>query len=301
MPLIFKRIIHSGWEKFLRDRSSTGAALVVMTIALFVISSLYILHNMSSFIVEELENSVDVSAYFVDSAPEEDISLVREQLLEREDVQAVEYISKEEAFERFVEVHQGDRLLLEPLEAVGQNPFLPSVNIKAQNPGNFADIAEFLGTESFAALIETVDFYNREPVIEQISGVTNAIRIGAAAVIIVLSFIAVLVAFNTIRLTIYNSRKEIEIMRLVGASNMFIRGPFFVQGILVGVAASIITLILLLLASLLAGGRIETFTGFSISSFMLSNFFILLLLQLSVGIGLGLASSAIAIRKYLKV
>jgi cell division transport system permease protein len=90
-------------------------------------------------------------------------------------------------------------------------------------------------------------------------------------------------------------------MRLVGASNMFIRGPFLVQGILVGIASSIITLILLLLLSLSVGNKIEAFTGFHFSSFVLSQFFVLLLLQLAVGIVLGLVSSTIAIRKYLQV
>ena len=291
----------SGWEKFLRDRSSTGAALIVMTIALFVVSCLYIFHHMSTFIVEELENSVDISAYFTETATEEDISQVRQLLSQRQDVQSVEYVSKEQAFERFVQTHQQDRVLLEPLEAVGQNPFLASLNIKAKNPENFVDIAEYLGTASFASLIETVDFFNRAPVIDQIIAVTASIRVGAAAVIVILSFIAALVAFNTIRLTIYNSRKEVEIMRLVGASNMFIRGPFLVQGVLVGIAASVITLLLLLLASLLVGGRVESFTGFSLGSFVLSQFFVLLLLELAVGITLGLVSSTIAIRRYLKV
>jgi len=299
--LSLKRILRSGWEKFLRDRSSTGAALVVMTIALFVVSSLYILQNMSTFIVTGLQDSVDISAYFVESATEEEIFFVRQQLSQRADVKNVEYVSKEEAFERFVQTHQQDAFLLEPLEAIGQNPFLASLNIQAQDTDAFGDIAEFLRTESFASSIETVDFHSRAPVIDQISLVTSAIRGGAIAIIVLLSLLTVLVAFNTIRLTIYNSRKEIEIMRLVGASNAFIRGPFLIQGILVGIAASIITLILLLGSSLLVGSRVEAFTGFAFSDFVLSKIFVLLLIQLAVGIGLGVISSTIAIRKYLKV
>lgn len=275
--------------------------MVVMTIVLFVISSLYVLHHMSNFIIEELERSVDISAYFVDSATEEEIFQVQEEISQLAEVRNVEYISKENAFERFVERHQQERAFLEPLESIGQNPFRASLNIQAQDTSDFADIAEFLSTGTFGSLIENVDFYNRAAIIDQISIVTGAIRAAALAIIIFLSSIAVLVAFNTIRLTIYNSRKEIEIMRLVGASSAFIRGPFFVQGIIVGVAASMLTLILLLLASLIIGGRVEHFTGFPLSSFVLSHFFIILLLQLAVGIVLGTISSAIAIRRYLRV
>ena len=275
--------------------------MVVMTTALFVVSSLYILQNMSSFIANRLQESVDVSVYFNDSATEEEIFSVRDQLTHREDVKNVEYVSKEAAFERFVQTHQQEQFLIEPLEAIGQNPFLPSLNIKAADLDDFTDIVEFLRTESFARFVEDVDFHNRAPVIDQISLVAGAIRTAATAIIVILSFIAVLVSFNTIRLTIYNAKKEIEIMRLVGASSWFIRGPFLVQGILVGIAASIITLILLLLAVLLIGGRVEVFTGFPLTSFVVSHFFVILLLQLVVGIGLGVFSSTIAIRKYLRV
>jgi cell division transport system permease protein len=301
MTLFLKRVFLAGWKKFLHDRSSTGAALVVMVVALFTVSSLYIVHNASFFLVEELKSSVDISAYFTESATEEEIFKVRGEVAQLPEVKEVEYVSKEEAFERFVKIHQQDDSLLEPLSVIGQNPFLPALNIKAEETDEFNAIAEFLSGESFAEIIGHVDFHNRAPVIAQIALVTRAIESGVLAVIAILSFIAVLVAFNTIRLTVYNSREEIEIMGLVGASRWFIQIPFLIQGVLVGVVASIIALILLLFVSLLVGGRVEAFTGFELSPFVLSQFFVLLLLQLAVGIGLGVVSSAIAIRRYLKV
>jgi cell division transport system permease protein len=301
MPIVLKRVLKSGWEKFLRDRSSTGAAFVVVSLALVVVSFLYVLHGMSSFVVVGLQDSVDVSAYFEESVSEEDIFLVRQSLQDQQEVKDVAYISREQAFEMFAEEHREDEALLEPLRAVGKNPFLASLNIRATQPGDFESIAAFLANDGFAGVIQSVDFHDRAPVIERISVLSTAIKAGVFAVIVALSLIAILVAFNTIRLTIYNSREEIEVMRLVGASNWFIRGPFLVQGILVGIASSLTASVVVFAASLAMGDRIESFTGFQISAFLGANLFVLLFLQVSVGVSLGVASSAIAIRRYLKV
>lgn len=296
-----KRILKSGWEKFARDRSSTAAALVVMVVVLFVVSSLFVLRGVSSFLAATLEESVDVSAYFVDTATEEDISQVRQQLLGIEEVKAVDYVSKEEALKRFVETHQEDQIVLDSLEAVGGNPFLPALNIKAKDPSQYEKISEFLESAYFAPLIADVDYHDRAPVIERISIITSGIRASVLSVVILLALIAVLVAFNTIRLAIYNSKQEIEIMRLVGASNWFIRGPFLVQGILVGIAASILALILLFAASYFIAPELQSFTGFDLTDYIATEFPAILLLQFLVGIGLGVISSVIAIRAYLKV
>ena len=301
MFISFKRILRSGLEKFLRDRSSTGAALVVMTIALFVASSLFVLQGMSTFLVAELQESVDVSAYFKDAVSEEEIFQVREQLLAQDQVKEVEYVSKEEALSRFIEAYKGNEAILAPLDAIGRNPLLAHLNLRARDPSEYSSIAEFLGEEKFASLIADIDFHDREPVIERIALITRGIQTVVLAVIIALSVVACLVAFNTIRLTIYASKDEIEIMRLVGAGSWFIRGPFLVQGVLVGVTSTACTLILLFVFSFFVSDELQSFTGFDLSLFLTSQIFILFPLQLLAGIGLGIISSFIAIRRYLKV
>ena len=137
MFLGVKRIVKSGTEKFLRDRSSTGAALVVMVIVLFVVSTAYILQGVASFLVASLEESVDVSAYFYDAVSEEQIFQVQEQLKTLAEVKEVEYVSKDEALSRFVELHRDDEEILEPLQALGRNPLRASLNIKAHEPGQY--------------------------------------------------------------------------------------------------------------------------------------------------------------------
>mgnify|MGYP001586518780 CR=1 FL=1 len=293
--------MRSGLEKFSRDRSSTGAALVVMTIVLFVVSFVFILQGMSAFLVEKVQEGVDVSAFFQDEVSEEAMLQVREQLLVQREVKEVEYVSKEEALRRFIEIYQGKEAILAPLDALGRNPLHAHLNVKARDPDEYTKITEFLSQEAFLPLIASVDFYERAPVIAKLSLITSGIRAGVLAISIALSAIAVLVAFNTIRLTIYNSKEEIEIMRLVGASSWFIRGPFLVQGVLVGMAASVGTIALLFVLSFFARGQVQSFSGFDVFSFLVARFFWFLLLQFLVGIGLGLASAAIAINRYLKV
>lgn len=295
-----KRILKSGAEKFVRDRSATAAALVVMIVVLFVASSLYVLQGLSAHLAAALQESVDISAYFKDTATEDDILQVRQQLLLVDEVKGVDYVSKEEALKRFTDAHRDDPVVLDSLEAVGGNPFMPSLNIKARDPSQYAKISEFLESAYFAPLLADVDFHDRAPVIERISVMSSGIQTAVLAIIVLLAVIAVLVAFNTIRLAIYSSKEEIEIMRLVGASNWFIRGPFLVQGILVGVTASALTIGLLYAASSFIAAELQSFSGFDLSSYITAELVPIVLLQLGVGIGLGVLSSVIAVRRYLK-
>lgn len=301
MGVSFKRVLKSGWEKFVRDRSSTGAALVVMVIVQLLVSSSFVLQGMSTFLTSSLEESVDVSAYFFETATEEEIFRVRDELMSMKEVERVEYVSREEALEIFRVTHQNDDTLLEPLEAIGRNPFRPALNIKAQSPDKYSEIASFLDEESFSALVADVDFHDRAPVIERLSLITAGIKGGVLSVIVALSLVAMLVAFNTIRLTIYGSKEEIEVMRLVGASNWFIRGPFLIQGFFVGIVSAVCTFVLVFALSYLISPRLEAFTDFDLAFFLGTNMFTLLFLLIVVGIGLGVISSTIAIRRYLQV
>jgi cell division transport system permease protein len=274
---------------------------VVMVIVLLLVSSSFVLRGMSTFLTATLEDSVDVSAYFVETATEEEVFRVRDELMRMGEVENVEYVSREEALEIFRATHQNDDTLLGPLEAIGRNPFLPALNIKAYDPNEYSEIAAFLDEESFDSVIAGVDFHDRAPLIERMSLITAGIRGGVLAVIVALSLVAILVAFNTIRLTIYSSKDEIEVMRLVGASNWFIRGPFLVQGFIVGMVSAVCTFVLVFALSYLISPKLETFADFDLAFFLGTNMVPLFLLLITVGIGLGVISSTIAIRRYLQV
>lgn len=293
--------MRSGWEKFARDKSSSGAALFVMVIVLSVATSLFFLQGAATFLIATLEESVDISTYIEDTATQEQVGQLKKDLESLSEVKEVKYVSKEQALESFVQTHKQDEVVLESLDIVGQNPLLASLSIKAFEVTQYPAISEFLQNTPLASIVRGVDYFDRAPVIERLSKLTQGIQSAVFLVTLFAAFIAVLVAFNTIRLTIYSSRDEIEIMRLVGASNWFIRGPFIIQGIIVGVLATFITTLLFFPLTLFAGLKLQAFAaGFDLFSFFTANLLFIVSLQFFLGIVIGVVSSLIAIRKYLK-
>lgn len=297
-----QRIMRSGWEKFSRDTSSSSAALLVMVIVLSIVTSLFFLQGISSFLIQSLQESVDVSTFLKDSAQAEEITALQQSLSALPEVREVAFVSKEDALAQFVERHKQDQVILDSLDAIGQNPLLASISIKAWDPSSYGRITAFLEATPLASIIQNVDFHERAPVITKLAAITSGVHTTVLVASIFAALIAILVAFNTIRLTIYSSKEEIEVMRLVGASNMFIRAPFLLQGIIVGALASLIMFILLIPTTLFLSSKLATFIPqFNLFEYLMSNFFMVLFLQLFCGIGLGILSSLIAIRRYLKV
>ena len=302
MFIAFQRGLKSGWEKFVRDKSSSSAALFVMVIVMSIVTMLFFLQGAASFMVVSLEESVDISTYLENDATGEDVAELKEELEAMPEVKEVTYVSKEKALERFVELHKQDEVILESLEIVGQNPLLASLNIKAFSASQYVAISEFLENTPLSFIINDVDYFDRAPVINRLSTLIAGIQTAVFLITLFAGFIAVLVAFNTIRLTIYGSREEIEVMRLVGASNWFIRGPFIIQGMIVGVLATLITTLLFFPLTLFVGIKLQSFApGFELFSYFANNLLVIVFLQLAVGVGLGVISSLLALRRYLRV
>ena len=302
MPLALKRIIKLGWEKFARDKSSSLSALFVMMALMLTFTFLFFLQGTSKFFVSNIEHSVDVSAYFKDDAKEDDVLKIQAELLSMSEVKSADYVSQDDALKQFADFHKNDKQILDSLQTIGNNPFLSSLHIRVKDPRQYQKIAEFLEQASFKEIIEKVDYEDRAATIEKIGKLTLAIQKGVLGLSVMLSLIAVLVAFTAIRLTIVNSKEEIEIMRLVGASNWFIQGPFLVQGIVVGIISALSIFVPLVLLIWFASPHFESFlSGFSMRHYLFSHLFIIVLLQFGSGVFLGIISSMIAIRKYLKI
>lgn len=302
MPTSLKRITRSGWLNFKRQSALSFATVSIMVMTIFLITSLVFLQGMTNFLISNLKERVDISVYFKKDSSEEDILKVKNELSQNPEVKSVEYTSREEALDTFIERHKEAPILIESLTEIGENPFLASLNIKAWQASQYEAVFNFLEKGAYQDLIEKVDYYKNKEVIDRIFEVSSNINLAGIIFSFVLGLIAILVAFNTIRLAIYNSREEISIMRLVGASNWFIRGPFLIQGIIAGVAATIFTFLIFIIAVFFLGPKIEALLpDFNLLSYFQEHFWTLLLIQLATGIGLGVFSSFIAIRKYLKV
>ncbi len=302
MLITLKRIFRSAWLSFFRDGGLIIANIFIIVLTISVITSLFLFKDVSQFIISGIQEKVDISVYFKYETPEKDILAVKEEISEIAEVKDVEYVSKDKALEVFTERHKDDPVLMESLAEVGLNPFSASLNIRAFEASQYQSIANFLEGADFENIIEKVDYYERRPVIERIFALTsnlNKLGIGFSVILII---IAILVSFNTIRLAIYNSREEIKIQRLVGASNWFIRGPFLAQGAIAGFFAALICLLLFTFLTWVSSSGIEVlFPGLNVFSLFVANFWLIFSLQLATGIGLGIVSSLIAIRRYLEV
>ncbi|MBZ9578368.1 ABC transporter permease [Patescibacteria group bacterium] len=297
-----KRIFRSGWSSFRRNGGLSLATIFIVVMTISLITFLFLFREVSQFLISDLEEKVDISVYFREDSSTGEILEAKTGLSKIPEVKDIEYISRQEALERFVQRHKDDPLLMESLEEVGENPFLASLNIKAWQASQYETLASFLNNAPFKDLVEKVDYHQRKPIIERLFSITstiNKVGIGISLILVTISF---LVAFNTVRLAIHNQRKEISIMRLVGASNWFIRGPFLIQGIIAGFLATLITILIFTLVCWISSPKLEILLpGLDIYSFFLSNFWILLVIQLATGIGIGIIPSLIAIRRHLEV
>ncbi len=296
------RIFNVGWTNFKRNSYVSLGTTGVMTLVLMLFAGLMVVNFLSSTIVSSLEDKVDISVYFKNEASEEEIAEVRQELQNLGIVARVEYISRDQALNDFKERHAGDALIQESLAELEENPLQASLNVKAHDSSEYPSIVQFLEANKFRSLVDKINFYENEQVIGRVQSISNGMRNWGFLVTLALAVVAVLVTFNTIRLTIYNQRQEIEIMRLVGGSNWHIKAPYLVEGGLYGAFAAAITLIFFFPVAYFVSPKVEVLMpGVSLIWYFVSNSFQLIFLVAFVGVLLGMASSFVAIRRFLKI
>lgn len=275
-----------------------------MLVTLSVASLLLLSRTVLNVAIENLENKVDITVFFNLSANEDTILELKREVDAIEGVASSEYISATQALVNFRERHKDDELTLQALDELGSNPLGAMLNISAKDPDQYSVIAEALGdsgalSQSSLSSINKINYYQNQQVIERLVSITNSSRTLGTVLLIVLTIISVIITLNTIRLTIYSSRQEISVMRLVGAGTKYVRGPFIVEGILYGLVASVITMIALFPITLWFGEKMSVFFGVNLHTYYLSNFFQFFIILLVIGIVLGTVSSIIAVRRYL--
>ena len=303
-----RRVIKSGFVNFWRNGVVSVASVFVSVVTLFIIGALIMFHAFLSSTLIDIQNKVDVNVYFKTTAPENDILSLREKIESLPQVRLVEYISREEALAQFKERNKDNALILQSLEELGENPLCAVFNIKASSPDQYESIARFLAAEEDQAassghesIIDSVNYKKNELIITRLGRIIDAATKISLSVSLVLSIMAVLVTFNTLRLAIYNARNEIYVMRLVGASNSYIRGPFVVEGMIYGAFAAIIATILLYPTTIwVSRTTAGYFGGVDLLSYFMNNFAQLFILLFGAGIVLGVISSMFAVRRYLE-
>lgn len=302
-----KRVLENGWKNFARGGAVSVATVLIMTVTLSVIGSLIFLSALLSFTLDTIKDKVDVSVYFVTTASEQDILAVKDKLEKLPQVTKVSYTSAEEALTAFRDRHASDQLTLQALDEIGGNPLDASLSVKAKDPSEYEGIVSFLEASPAlsaggASLIDRINYAQNKEVIDRLSIAIRATREVGFAIVIIFAIASILIAFATVRLAIYTSKDEIGVMRLVGASNSYIQGPFIITGIITGVISAIFVLLLFIPLTWYAGIKTAGwFGGFNLATYYSGNFPLIFLIIMGSGIVLGAVASVFAIRKYLKV
>lgn len=302
-----KRIIKYGSIGFIRNSFVSLSTILVMTITLFVIGSLIFIGAILTTTLNQVRDKVDVNVYFVTTAPEGNILSLKKSIEALPEVKSVEYISKEQALEAFRMRHQNDQLTLQALDELDENPLGASLSIRAKETSQYEGIAKFLESDAAVTLgetpiIEKINFFQNKAAIDRLTRVIDSSEQFGLAIIIFLLIASVMITLNTIRLAIYTARDEISVMKLVGAENSYVRGPFVFEGVLYGVVAGIVTLVLFYPLTLWLGPITEGFfNDINIFQYYLDNFGQIFLIIMGTGIFLGAVSSYLAVRRYLKV
>lgn len=296
-----KRIVKYGYLSFQRNGWLSTATILVMSLALFVLGNLIFLGALANTVLVALESKIDMSVYFMPDAEEQNIFAVKKEIESLADVAEVSYVSKNEALTDFRARHSANAVIVSALEELDGNPLEASLNIKARDPSNYASISNFLLDKNYP-VVDKINYFENQKVIDRLGAVLGTVRGSGVLLAVFLAFVAILVAFNTVRLAIYTMREEIGIMRLVGAAQWFIRGPFLVSGVIYGsIAAAAVTLFFFPLAWFASPRLTLLVPNFDLFQYFLSNFFEFFLIMLFSGVALGVVSSLIAIRRYLKI
>lgn len=302
MFISLSRIIRAGWKNFYRHGGLSFVTCFILVMTLFFITWFFLFYQSIQFSIAKIKEGIDISIYFKRDVSENKILEAKIKISEIPEVKEIEYVSKEKKMEEFIQEHKDDSYYMESLKEVVGNPFLGSLNIKTWELNQYETMGKFLENSSFKDLIERIDYRNRKLIIERVNSIVSGINKTIIPFFIILAVVSFLITFITINLTILNQKEEIKIQRLVGASNWFIQGPFFVQGIIIGIIGFLVCLLISLLVYGIWSPKIEVlFFGFNFFNYFIENFWTFFLIQFGAGIGIGIISSGLSMRKYLKI
>lgn len=300
-----KRLVVDGVTNYWRNVGLTVATTFVMSLTLFLIGIVGLLNVIGIVALNTIKEKVDVSVYFSVAASEVQIQQTRIDIESMPEVQSVDYITAEQALEQFKEKYKNNPTIAESLEALPQNPLQPTLIIRAKNPEDYEKITSILDVKKQSGVIDRVTFDDNRAVIDRLDRGVKIIQNGGGALTILFFAIAVIVMFNTVRLTIFSRQKEITIMRLVGATAWYIRMPFIIEGLMYGLFASIVAFAALFPLLRFVGPRLEEFFEIQASTSLLQFFLNHALINFGmltvIGLVIGAISSMIAIRRHLKV
>jgi cell division transport system permease protein len=296
-----KRVFRLGFTNFWRNRWLSAAGTFVMTLTLFIISIFAILSLVVITTTNAVKEKVDMIVYFDDAASDAQIQRLQGDVLTLPQVKTVRYVSKEEALQEFLSRSTSERI--RSLVSSENNPLPRSLQVKTTDPEDLDLVANFIQQSPENPVIRRISYLENRDVIQKLLSITkfvNRMGIILSAIFIAISF---LVIANTIRLAIFARREELEVMRLVGASDAFVKLPFYVEAILYGMIAAVFTMLLIELGLGAISPMVARYLGdvsLNLSSFFHQYFFPVFALQIAVGALIAIISTAFTARRFIR-
>lgn len=290
---------------FSRNLSTTLGSIITIFLSLLIIGIFFIAGSVINNVVADVESQVSITAYVADDASQEDVDSVMRSIEGMDGVESVTFTTKDQALENFTTSMTSNPDIVAQLD--GQNPLPASIDVQLAEAQEVSSIAQgILDNETFVSICDNPEdpsdsLQYGQKTVDKLFSFTNAIRIVGVALIALLIVIAFIFINNTIRLAILARRKEIAIMRLVGASNGFIRGPFLMEGALHAVIGSILAIVILELLHQLLLPRISAALPWLPIAIDPVTFVFIYLGLLVAGLLIGIFGSLLAMRRYLKV
>jgi cell division transport system permease protein len=303
--ITFSRIISTGMVNFVRNAWLAIAAMAVMIITLTIVLFSLVTNAAFNNTIAQITDKIDVSVYLKDTTDKTQGQELANGLRALPNAKSVTYLSKEDALKRYKEQNKDNPELLSAINEA-ENPIPATIQIKPRDLNKIQDVRDYLNKSDNKKLWDDVSYRDdRKAAIDKIAHATNLLRRAGVVAVAVFAVISVLIIFNTIQMAIFNRRDEITIMRLLGASTWYIRGPFVVESIIYGIISAIVSIVLIhslfvASSSALQASSLGLLDIQYASDYFTSHLWQLLLIQIGLGILIGAASSFVATKRYLK-
>lgn len=289
---------------FWRNLWISSITIFILTLTLFIVSLVATLNLLATQAIQAVEEKIDIDLYFKAGTDEKDILSAKLYLEELPEVSTVRYISKEEALSSFSEGHTDELDIQAALAELDNNPLPATLSVRADELNQYPTIITDFEASEYNDLVEDKNFSDHQAVIERLSDITKRMYQGGLIISAIFILISVIMLYNTIRVAIYSHREELGIMKLVGATNWFIRTPFIFEGVLYAFFASLLAGGILAIVVFSAAPYLNSFfTGynFNLTVFFLQNFWLIALSQFVISLVLSVGSTMLSIGRYLKV
>ncbi len=239
--LSFLRIIKFSFQDIGRNIWLSIVTVTILVLALFSVNMLLTVDVITKAAVNSIKEKIDINLYLKPDASEDEIAALKADISNISQVKEIQYISRSEALESFRLKHKNNPEVLDALRELGKNPLTPILVIKSNDIDKYDELIVELNKID-NDIVESRNFEDHKEILAKINNVSDKINKAGVVVSLIFIIISVLVVFNAIRVAIYTHRKEIGIMKLVGASNAFVKAPFLISGVIYAIAGTLIVI-----------------------------------------------------------